>query len=142
MKDVEGCGLPETHRERQLRQNPLVCANDVHADESFPISFIQERHAEGAVCLAWKLREFKVSSLFSVKILKSRIFHFIFSTIASALTLHLMIRGMTGRHADAQESKLSKNDILNATDTLYFSHIDMAECKHHRYASSHNQKRI
>lgn len=38
-------------------------------------------------------------------------------------------------HKDAKESKLSKNDILNATYTLYFSHTDTAECKYHSYAS-------
>lgn len=38
-------------------------------------------------------------------------------------------------HNDAKESKLSKNDILNATYTLYFSHTDTAECKYHSYAS-------
>lgn len=39
--------------------------------------------------------------------------------------------GMMECRADAKERELRKTDILNAPDTLYFSHTDMAECKYH-----------
>lgn len=43
--------------------------------------------------------------------------------------------GMMECRTDAEESELSKTDILNAAYTLYFSHTDMAECKYHCCAS-------
>lgn len=43
---------------------------------------------------------------------------------------------------DAKERELRKTDILNAADTLYFSHTDMAECKYHCCASPPIKKRI
>lgn len=43
--------------------------------------------------------------------------------------------GIMQRGGDAKESKLSRNDILNTTCTLYSSRTDVKECKYHCYAS-------
>lgn len=117
---------------KEESRNPLVCANDV-CMRACELKIFASPLNIMACCRSslsgWKLKEFKASHFSVQRIFMLSVLWCLNTDSASDDA------GMMECYTDAKESKLSKNDTLNATHTLYFSHTDMAECKYHGYAS-------
>lgn len=135
--NTEGCGLLETDMKERSR-NPLMCANDVcmSACEWEFCVFLKHNAMLWEQFIWLKIKAVQGVSLLCAKMLKSTE-EFSFYLFLWCLNTDSVSddAGMMECRTDAKERKLSKNDILNVTYTLYFSHTDMAECKFHCYAS-------